>query len=340
MGALPFTVPSLLTFEPAEGSPEPGDSGLLLAGHGATFSGGRLRLDLRLAWSFPARWASTFQRLTDAVVLVVEDAGAGAAVALRAVDPHKKYTEREGPNWRGPPPPELPPGPVPDRPAEEPLPDAQEEKAAAAAEAGGADEGPPGEPSGDEAGWMSVPAELETAPPPWTGPSVFVTARLHGHVSNTLALELGPGGVATSSFLWGKPWEPARHAAGEPPAGVPRPPPGKTALELAPREGGPPGAGALEARLRLPPADLAAGGPEAWLRSVFVTAVLRGDQLPVAVSWLGDRLALRDDLPPGGEARLPFALRDLFAGPLPSGTWDVQVSARHHRSPILEVTLP
>lgn len=346
---LQLSIPGLIGFQPAAGSPEPGAApGLVAAAGSAAWSGGRLRFDLLLAWTFPPEYAATFHRLTDAIVLVVEDAATGSAFAMRTIDPHKKFVGKPSPNWRGPPAPAAaspaPPAAADGGPDEPP--DADDEPPDAD------DVPPPPPPPGSlNAGWLTIPVEVAAAPPAWSGPSVHATAVLHGHVSNTIGFTLSPRGVNVSSWKRAQPWTPATHVPGgpPPPAAPPAAPgaaPAPAGIALRPRA---PGAGEaphhalVEAHLRLAPGELAAGGAEAWLRSVFVLAIRRGDQAPVVASWLGDRLVLEGDLregPAGGEAVLPLDVRTALGHPLPPGTWDVHVSARHRRSDPLEVTLP
>ena len=304
MSSFEIAIPDLFRFEPVADSPDIGSTGLRIAAGGTTWDGHRLRFDLLVAWQFPDAFVESFAKLTNAFVFVVEDAALGACFADRAVDPHKDYLVDDRPSWNG---------------------------AAQASAASGSSRG----------GWLTIPIEVAAGPPPWEGPSVFASVVLHDQLSNTLGFDLGSDGPRVASWLAGAPFDPRRYAETEasgPLFPEPPPPTASPSLALAPLPGTPL---AFEARLSLTPAELAQGGPEGWLRSAFVRAISRTEQLPFVASWLGERVVMPGDVEVtarGGLARLPFELGKLF-GDLPPDTYDVHVTARHHCSPILSAVV-
>jgi hypothetical protein len=298
-------ISDLLRFVPEPESPALACPGLRLAARGATFDGERLRFELLVTWRFPEPYVASFARLSNALVFVVEDALQGAVFAARAIDPFKDYVTSDRPSWDG---------------------------SASPAVEGGALRG----------GWVTIPLEVTTGLPPWRGAALHATVVLHDQLSNTLGLALRPGGaVAVSSWLAGRPCAVGTFADEErsgPLPEVPVPPSASPSLGLVPRPETP---GAFQATLRLTPEELAAGGAEGWLRSVFVVAVSRTEQLSFVAPWLGERLVAPDDLSAvtgGSSVALPFGLAQLF-GPMPPDTYDVHVAARHHRSAVLQVVL-
>jgi hypothetical protein len=330
MTFLPYELPALFTFEKEVGSPviEAPEVGIRISASDVEYTQEVLRFELLVSYCFPRGYVQAFQRLSQALVFVLEDAAGGRADAGRTVDPHKRYPAMSGPNFRGPPPVE------------------------AAA-------------SSFRTSWMRVPFEIPLPTPAW-GPSFFVTVLLQQHVSNTLAFDLLNGGVR--SFLGGRPHallttsdrddedeappDPAElfpSPPAPPPAAAPKPAPVAVgSLTLTPRAAGPfsvNSAITLDATLVLPGEELAVGGPEAWLRSLFVCTIHQATQFSRVGNWLGDRLVFPDDVQvkkvAGREQAVisqPFALTDLLEGPLSPGTHYVQVSARQYRSNTVMLT--
>lgn len=310
--------------------------GLRLAAAKLAFDGTLLSFDLLLAFLIPARLRAAFRRPERAIVCVLEDSG-GRAAAFAASDPHVAYPDEGMPNFVG-----LPPA-------------------------------LPGDPldSQERGGWAGIPLRVSLPRPSEPGPSLFVTALLREYVSNTLAIDLGA--LSATSFLDGRP-SPVRTMAekdaeiaaappivdeggGRPepedepaavavpaPAAAPRPA-GSPAFELTARKVGPHGPSEpilLDGKLTLSDAEYAPLGSEGWLRAAFVCAIPEeGETAPLA-SLAGDRVVFPDEGAPGpgGRGRIfTFALdldRQLGAR-LPPGRWFVQLSARHHRSSVLEI---
>lgn len=296
-------LPLPFAYRPDPESPTLGaEEGIRLAVRDLRFDGERLGFDLLLGYRFAAPYLLRFERLSDALVFAVEDAASGRASATRAIDPSRKHPYRPGPNWLGPPPP-----------------------------------GAPGKAW--DSGWLRIPCEVSPAPCSFMGPSLHVTAWLQDHQSNTIAIELVP--VKASSWREGRPFEIRTYGTGPsmpPPSALPGAPSRRALTATAI-----PGTSSLEIRLAITAEELASGGAEAWLRSLFVTATSRDDQVPRIASWLGDRVVLDDmtiDARGGGQCVLTCDLDQVFGSPLPEGIHDVQVSARHHRSTVLEVIRP
>jgi hypothetical protein len=280
-----------------------GEEGLRVAVRDLRSGDGRLAFDLLLGYRFTAPFVSRFERFTDALVFTIEDAAGGVAVARRAIDPTKRYPYRAGPNWLGP--------------------SAQDAR------------------TSWSAGWLRIPCLVSPAPSPWIGPSVFVSASLQGHRSNTVGIDV----VAAKAASWreGRPF-PVSTVGSAPPMPSPSAPPPNPASDPALSIAWASAFPRLEIRLALAPEELASGGAEGWLRSIFVQATSREDQVPWIASWLGERIVLADDVEldgsGGGRCVLSCDLDAVFGERLPSGVHDVQVSARRHRSAVLEVVRP
>ncbi len=309
--------------------------GLRLAAARLDFDGERLSFDLLLAFLIPARLQAAFRRPERAIVCVLEDSG-GRAAWFAASDPHVSYPDEGMPNFMG-----LPPA-------------------------------LPGDPLDSEecGGWVGIPLRVSLPRPSEPGPSLFVTALLREHVSNTLAIDLAA--LSATSFLGGRP-SPVRtmaekdaEIAAAPPivdegGGRPEPedepvPPaapapaaapraaGSPALELTARKAGPYGPSEpilLDGKLALSDDEYAPLGAEGWLRAALVCAIPERGGAALA-SLTGDRVVFPDEGAPGPGGRgrtFTFALdldRQLGAR-LPPGRWFVQLSARHHRSRVLEI---
>lgn len=327
MEPLEVSTYSLFTSRAAAVSPRVDEPGIRLAARDLTFGGGVLSVELLLAWRFDPAFAVRFERPADAIVVSLEDAEAGRAAACSTIDPRKRFPERPGPNYLGP------------RPL---APDAILRTG----------------------GWVNLPLRIPLAPTSLPGPSFYATAFLHRHVSNTLAFDLAAPSVA--SFLDGEPHDPPH---GEEPAlepsdvdevsilgpavAAPIPPArprGPAALTLAPRKPGAYRVGErieLEAVLALPPDELDALGPAGWLRSVFVWASPESAPPGATVGhWLGSRIVFADQFtvrPVGGQPRavatLRFELERATGLGTTPGRYHVHVSARHHRSAVLEAVV-
>ncbi|WP_147332798.1 hypothetical protein [Archangium gephyra] len=329
MTFLPYELPSLFTFEQDAGSPviQAPEVGIRISARDVEYAQDVLRFELLVSCCFPRSYVQSFQRFSQALVFVLEDAAGGRATMARTIDPHKRYPAMSGPNFRKP-----------------PVVDAA--------------------PRSFRTNWMRVPLELPLPVPAW-GPSFFVTVLLQEHVSNTLAFDLLHGGVR--SFLGGRrhalltasgiededetPPDPAElfpSLPSAPPGDTSEPVPAVGSLTLTPRGAGPFSGNSailLDATLVLPGEELAVGGAEAWLRSLFICSSHQATQFPRVGNWLGDRLVFPDDVRTrkvaGREQALisqSFALTDLLGGPLSPGTHYVQVSARQYRSNMVTLT--
>jgi hypothetical protein len=326
MGWLHYAHPRLFSREAQPASPliSPGEAGIRLGAQKVAYDGEALSLELLVRYSFPEAFLLQFQRMLDALTLVLEDVTGARAAVCNLLDPHKRYPILRGPNY------------VPAT-------------------------APPSHDASFGGGWVSVPLRIPLAAPSWAGPSFFATVFLQQHLSNTIAVELPEATV--SSTLGGAPLallteadvpEPVEDETPDdgrddmlpPLAGTPAPAPGVPALTLGLRTPGPFGPdrpSPLDGLLALEPSELALGGPEAWLRSVFVVATRQDTQHSGLGHWLGDGVVFPDagqKRMVGGNERIAFALPfDLAAmlGPLPPGTYYVQMSARQHRSAVVEV---
>ncbi len=309
----------LFGYEREPGSPviRPPAIGLRLAADGASFDGETLALDLLLGRRLPAHVVRSFRRLPDALALVVEDAASGRAAAFPTIHPRVRRPAAPGPNYLG------------RQPTDRSF----------------------------SSGWMRVPLEVRVSPATYPGASVFVTAVLQDLASNTLAVDLRRESVA--SFLGGLPFvvERDRDAGDESevegqvggavtsagPAGAPVQegiavvPPGPILAQPGvPLE--------LRATLAIAPDELAAGGAEGWLRSIFVRAVREDMQAVLVADWLGERIVFPEDVRRtvlGGKERIVIEakidLRAAFGDALLGGRWFATVSARRYRSSIVEV---
>lgn len=326
MDSLDFGIPSLLSYEPVPESPrlEAPEVGLRLLARQVAWDGEVLSLELLAGYLFEAGFARGFQRLSEAIVLGLEDAERGRAAATPILDPWKRYPRRAGPNFGGVRPPD------------------------------------PGAPT-HHSGSVVIPLEIPLAPPALPGPSFYVTAFLQGHVSNTLAFDLAAGSVV--GYLDGEPCEVPTEGSEEPPeeldeaailgtepespVAAPLARPGTRALTLAARKQGSHAPGEpilLDATLALPPDELAVIGPEGWLRSLFAWASRQDSQGTRVGHWQGDRTVFADDFAlrsvagqPRAVATASFELSNLLGARIEPGVHYVQTSARHHRSNVLEI---
>jgi len=319
---LPVRMPALFTSEVTAESPMVEDgAGLRINAAGLEYDGEALALDLLVGHRFPSSYRRCFRFLAQAISCFVEDAGSARAAGFALIDPYRTYPGEGTANFRGAP-------------------------------------EPPAGPELDSAGYMRVPLQIPASRPAWLSPSLFLTVALQGHVSNTLAIDLHAGTVAT--FLDGAPCPITREqdflaTVGEegdaPGEEAPAPPPLPRAapprLTLAASPAGPHSlrsAVRLDGQLEIPAADLEAGGLEGWARSLFLSVTRQEGPSPRIVSWLGDRLVFGDDAGPAaaagtGAPKLPFSmeLAELLGGPLERGTYYVQASARQYRSGLLEL---
>jgi hypothetical protein len=82
---------------------------------------------------------------------------------------------------------------------------------------------------------------------------------------------------------------------------------------------------------------------EGWLRSLFVLAISRSNQVPYVANLVGERLVFAGDMEPRrlqdgaavSVASFRFDLNEALGGALRREDYYVQVSARQHRSNVL-----
>lgn len=320
---------TLFSFEPVPESPRvaPPETGLRLAARNVAYNGQALSLELLTTYRFEPAFVAAFQQLMHAVIMGLEDADAGRASALRTLDPRRRYPPRAGPNFMG-----LRPGPI---------------------------------TSGRTGGSVVMPIEILLPPPTVSGPSFYATAFLQNHVSNTLAFDLHAGSV--TSLLHSVLCDPALEGTDEKdvalwkdevdevnvfqliadPLFTPVQPSAPPALALTAHKTGSYAPGEpilLEATLALPPEELEAFGAVGWLRALFAWCSRQDSQATRVGHWLADRVVFADDFrdrlvagQPRAVATAPFDLVQILKAPLMAGVHYVQVSARHHRSNVLEI---
>lgn len=139
---------------------DPPATGLRIAARDLEVADGKARFRLLITWGLPLGVKVAYQRLDWAVGLFLEDAAAGRCVGKLLIDPHRRYPELDGANFKG---------------------------------------AIDGAKKGTEYGWRDLELEVEAAPPAGAaGPSLFVRVALREWVSNTLALDLGAQTVTTS----------------------------------------------------------------------------------------------------------------------------------------------
>jgi len=146
-----------------------GSEGIRLVAENLAYDGSQLSLDVLAAYEFDPAFAAAFQRLSDALVLGVENAETGAAAAVPLIDPRKTFPARSGPNFQG------------IRPW-------------------------PGNKIGLTGGSVIMPLEISV---PWSlldGPSLYLTMFLQRHISNTLAIDLGGNAVGTANDTRNRGW--------------------------------------------------------------------------------------------------------------------------------------
>ena len=281
--------------------------------------------DVQLTCRLPRSLSDRFRRLDHAFVLIVENVADGTASAVRTIDPHKRFLPMDGPNYR-----EIV---GPNRPA----------------------------PVRFLTRWMTIPLEfaVERAEPT---PSLYVTVRLLGLTSNTLAIDLRRRQIR--SYLDGAPSALAVERHGDDddaddddddddddgsPAANDLPPvrgrsTGRLTLTMVdgPRR---PRSAALLVRVKLELEGEAASQPIRWIRSLFVCAVHRISSSPMITNLMGPRVILPDEFVTKREGSREFVvfettvdLRKLFLDTLAYGVYDIQCSTHHLRSDTVEVT--
>jgi hypothetical protein len=304
--------PSLFRYEEVPESPLTAKPGLRLNARNIDYDGEVLAFDLLVSHRFPTEFVRAFHRLDHALACSLEDTSTPQAIAFRAIDPHKKYPASEGPNFRGY-------APTP----------------------------------GTESGWMVgghfvIPVELSVARST-EEPRLFASAFLHDHLSNRLVFDLRKKRV--TSFIDGHPHtlalvgdreETESDDEVESEESVQRAAASVSGLVLSKSAN----AGEVQATLTVTPEELNdGGGPEGWLRSVFVGLYRDDTQAGRLVSWLGERLAMPDDFqkPKGGRkelrATLAVDVKRLFEG-APPGDYHLHVSARQFHARALAMKLP
>jgi hypothetical protein len=326
--ALDYDIPSLFRFEQRAESPvlpDGVDEGIRINAASVAYDGAVLHFDLTITCGFARSFVAAFHRFPDAFVFALEDAETGRAAVGRCVDPHKRYPSFSGPNFKG--------------------------------------YAPEPSPKSFSTQWTSIPLAVPLVRRA-AHPTFFATVFLQEHVSNSLGFNVWDGSV--TSYLAGIPSpvvvgaeleeegdesDDGDDAAEEPapPREAPLPPAqparrGGAALYAAAPRFGPGGPLWFEGSLAVTPDELAKGGGDGWLRSLFVTATRQDSQASKIVAWLGDAIAFPADLvrygPPGEElygTSFRFDLASLLGARPPEGVYYVQLSARHHRSKMVMI---
>lgn len=148
---------------------EPPGQDLLINAIDVSYADGELSLTLLITACFAKTFVGAFHRFAIAPVILVEDAGAGTAVAVPTVDPHKRYPRMEGPNFSG---------------------DAER-----------IPESPPGGEIQVLQG-IQMPLAIKAVSTE-SHPGIYITCVLQHHVSNTLVINLKEEKIA--SYRYGKP---------------------------------------------------------------------------------------------------------------------------------------
>jgi hypothetical protein len=303
-------------------------AGIRLAVESLAYDGKQLSLDVLASYQFEPQFAAAFQKLSDALVLGIEDASTGAALAVPLVDPRKRFPPRSGPNFQG-----IPPW-----------------------SAGRI---------GLTGGSAVMPLDIVVPRPLLDGPSLYLTMFLQRHVSNTLAIDLTE--LSATSFLAGEPFDPGREGpppdedaddldddadagiddgADEPSQASGRPN-SHPALTASLRGLGPFPKGApilLDITLALTAEEIESLGPAEWLKSVFVWTSTQASQATGVHNLLDGRTVFPDDFrsaivdgKPHFVAPLAVDLSTVAGLGASPGINYVYVSARHHRSEAVEV---
>jgi hypothetical protein len=181
METLEYSHPSLFSLEEVPESPilQEGETGIRLNARGLYSDGQTLGFELLITYCFPRSYIRCFQRFSQSLSCILEDAATGQVATLPTVDVHKRYPPLQGPSFRGPYQPEA-------------------------------------VPRSFKVGCLCIPFALPLAPSGQWGPRLFVTATLHEHVSNTLAFDCDLPRV--HSFLGGVPHLPLSSEQGASPA--------------------------------------------------------------------------------------------------------------------------
>jgi len=168
---LELEIPDLFLYEPRPEFPsiEPPETGARIRLVELEYDGELLSFRVLITFSVTSWLLDSLRRLEAAFVMSLENAATGQAVAMNLVDPHKQYELSEGPNFQ---------------PRKEP------------AELDG----------GDVGGYIEFPVELDAQPPPFEGPSLFVSVSLFSSCSNVVGVDLRE--VRAISYLDGEPWDP------------------------------------------------------------------------------------------------------------------------------------
>ena len=320
MEDLEISTRSLFLFDLTPESPRvEGSEGIRLAAENLAYDGSQLSLDVLAAYAFAPGFAAAYQRLSDALVLGVENAETGAAAVVPLIDPRKTFPARPGPNFQG------------IRPW-------------------------PGNKIGLTGGSVIMPLEISVPRPLLDGPSLYLTMFLQRHISNTLAIDLAA--LTVASFMVGEPFAPSREVidaeetdeedsddpVAPPAAGAL---PARRALMVWPRSPGPYRKGTpilLDVRLMLPADEFSSLGVAGWLKSLFLWSSTQASQATSVRDFLQERTLFADDCrsvvidgSPYVSTSLTVDLSSLFGLGSSPGFHYIYASVRQHRSEALEI---
>lgn len=292
------------------------------------YDGAILRFDLLITHCFADQFVRQFQRFSDALVFMLEDADQARAEVGNTVDPHKRYPPMQGPNFKG---------------------------------------GSLNMATSNIfiTGWIGIPFEIEL-PIPEFDPSFFVTVYLLHQKSNTLCFDLTKGNLfGTASD--GEEWDQDQDYDGDDDDDLqedmelqdvedqieePLKKDGKqdktsvgivldTPSKIQIKTGDPI---TIEARLQIKKEELILGGVEKWMRSLNICIIHKDTQMPICINLLGDRIVFAKDMHSITEedqefavAPLNFELQKLIGHKLDPGVYYVFLSARQYKSEALEI---
>jgi hypothetical protein len=165
-----YRIPSLYSYDEETGSPmlEPPDAGIAISAENIDYNGETLSFRLLVTYTFSRDYVRAFARIVWGMVAFIENADTGQCGMFNLSElGRKRYPVVPALNYSG-----------------------TIEEA--------------GTPTSYKTGWVGLDLELDV-PPPVFHPSLFITVKLHQHVSNTIGIDLENGLQRT--FREGEPVE-------------------------------------------------------------------------------------------------------------------------------------
>lgn len=146
---------SLFSYEDQSNSPELeiGEQGIIISADQIEYQDAKLSFHLLISYCFDKSFVKQFQNLKNAITVLVEDGAMGQACNFKLLDPHKRYPDTKGDNFKAKP------------------------------------NGQPSTKLSLVTHYAEIPLELEVINPGW-GPSLSVRLVLQQHCSNTLVFDL------------------------------------------------------------------------------------------------------------------------------------------------------